>query len=322
MKTFPHLQAACVALVVNLFGQAPTHAQQDVLTGQYLFNTTLVNPAAAGSAGHWQTIAMRRIQWAAFDGGAPSTSILSGHGLVSDPSLGVGATVAVDAIGINSTFEFASQGAYHMGVGSDIQLSFGLRGGLMQYRSQLALADVIDPADPLYQGTQLSAWIPRFGCGLMVRHPAWDAGISAPTLFVVDNALDGTITSFYRNHFYAHAGYHANVTPWLTLHPSVLFRSTPDVPSILDVNLLAEFTGVASVGVGWRVANSLTAITQFQITEELRIGYTAEFAATDIQRVAGGTHEVVLLWDFGKTSASNPSNFGAIRAELSALQRR
>ena len=112
------------------------------------------------------------------------------------------------------------------------------------------------------------------------------------------------------------------LTPWLTLHPSVLFRSTPDVPSILDVNLLAEFTGIASVGLGWRVANSLTAITQFQITEELRIGYTAEFAATDIQRVAGGTHELVLLWDFGKTSASNPSNFGAIRAGLNGLQHR
>ena len=321
MNAFPHLQAACLALVVNLLGQASMHAQQDVLTGQYLFNTTLVNPAAAGSAGHWQTIAMRRIQWVAFEG-APNTSILSGHGLVNDPSLGVGATVAVDAIGINSTFEFASQGAYHMSVGSDTQLSFGLRGGLMQYRSQLALADVIDPADPLYQGTQLSAWIPRFGCGLMVRHPTWDVGISAPTLFVVDNALDGTITSFYRNHLYAHAGCHASLTPWLTLHPSVLFRSTPDVPSILDVNLLAEFTGVASVGFGWRVANSLTAITQFQITEELRIGYTTEFAATDIQRVAGGTHEVVLLWDFGKTWTSSPSKFGARRAGLAGLQRR
>ena len=210
MKRFPHLHAACLALVVSLGCAAQVHAQQDVLTGQYLFNATLVNPAAAGSAGHWQTVAMRRIQWAAFEG-APNTSILSGHGLVNDPSLGLGATVAVDAIGINSTFEFATQGAYHLNLGSEIQLSFGLRGGLMQYRSQLALTDVIDPADPLYQGTQLSAWIPRFGCGLMVRHPSWDVGVSAPTLFVVDNALDGTITSFYRNHVYAHAGYHASV---------------------------------------------------------------------------------------------------------------
>ena len=202
MNRFPHLQSACLALVACLLGSAQVYAQQDVLTGQYLFNAMLVNPAAAGAEGHWQTIAMRRIQWAAFDG-APNTSILSGHGLVSEPSLGLGATVAVDAIGINSTFEFATQGAYHLSLGSETQMSFGLRGGLMQYRSQLALTDVIDPADPLYQGTQLSAWIPRFGCGLMVRHPQWDAGISAPTLFVVDHVLDGSITSFYRNHVYA-----------------------------------------------------------------------------------------------------------------------
>ena len=86
MKRFPHLHAACLALVLSLGCAAQVHAQQDVLTGQYLFNATLVNPAAAGSAGHWQTIAMRRIQWAAFEG-APNTSILSGHGLVNDLSL-------------------------------------------------------------------------------------------------------------------------------------------------------------------------------------------------------------------------------------------
>ncbi len=321
MKAFPHLQTACLAMLASLLCPSRMQAQQDVLTGQYLFNTMLVNPAAAGSEGHWQTIAMRRIQWAAFEG-APNTSILSGHGLVSEPSLGVGATVAVDAIGINSTFEFATQGAYHLKVGSDTKMSFGLRGGLMQYRSQLALTDVIDPADPLYQGTQLSAWIPRFGFGLMVQQPKWDAGVSTPTLFVRDNALDETITSFYRNHLYAHAGYHADLAPWLTLHPSVLFRSTSDVPSILDVNLLAEIPGIVTVGAGWRVANSVTAITQFHINEELRIGYTAEFASTDIQRVAGGTHELVMLWDFGKTSASNPSNFGAIRAGLNGIEQR
>ena len=138
-----------------------------------------------GSAGHWQTVAMRRIQWAAFEG-RPQHQHPVGPWPRQRPLLGLGATVAVDAIGINSTFEFATQGAYHLNLGSEIQLSFGLRGGLMQYRSQLALADVIDPADPLYQGTQLSAWIPRFGCGLMVRHPSWDVGVSAPTLFVLD----------------------------------------------------------------------------------------------------------------------------------------
>ena len=308
-------------LVASLCCAAQVHAQQDVLTGQYLFNATLVNPAAAGSAGHWQTVAMRRIQWAAFEG-APNTSILSGHGLVNDPSLGLGATVAVDAIGINSTFEFASQGAYHMSVGSDTQLSFGLRGGLMQYRSQLALTDVIDPADPLYQGTQLSAWIPRFGCGLMVRHPTMGRRGVCPHVVRRGQRIGRHHHLVLQKPRVRPCRVPRRLTPWLTLHPSVLFRSTPDVPSILDVNLLAEFTGVASVGLGWRVANSLTAITQFQITEELRIGYTAEFAATDIQRVAGGTHELVLLWDFGKTSASNPSNFGAIRAGLNALQRR
>ena len=82
----------------------------------------------------------------------------------------------------------------------------------------------------------------------LAKVPEQDQLVGAPTLFVLDNALDGTITSFYRNHVYAHAGYHATLTPWLTLHPSVLFRSTPDVPSILDVNMAhrAGYTSVMS----------------------------------------------------------------------------
>ena len=65
----------------------------------------------------------------------------------------------------------------------------------MQYRSQLALTDVISPADPLYQGTQLSAWIPRFGCRLVVSFVLGRWGV-CPHVVRVDNALDGTITSF------------------------------------------------------------------------------------------------------------------------------
>ena len=62
-------------------------AQQDVLTGQYLFNGTLINPAYAGASGQWETMAMQRLQWVEFDG-APNTGILSGHGAIANRELG------------------------------------------------------------------------------------------------------------------------------------------------------------------------------------------------------------------------------------------
>ena len=149
-------------------------AQQDVLTGQYLFNGMLVNPAYAGASGQWETMAMQRLQWVDFDG-APNTGIVSGHGTLANNELGVGGMLALDAVGITSTFELSGHAAYHLDMGES-DLSFGLRGGMLQYRAQLGEVDVIDPSDPVYQGTQLSAWVPRFGFGALFRRNNWFVG--------------------------------------------------------------------------------------------------------------------------------------------------
>ena len=123
----------------------------------------LVNPAYAGASGQWETMAMQRLQWVEFDG-APNTGIVSGARCMANRELGVGGMLAMDAVGITSTFELSGHAAYHLDMGES-DLSFGLRGGLLQYRAQLGEVDVIDPSDPVYQGTQLSAWVPRLVLG-------------------------------------------------------------------------------------------------------------------------------------------------------------
>lgn len=270
-------------------------SQQDVLTGQYLFNGLLINPAYAGASGSWETMAMQRLQWVEFDG-APNTGIMSAHGALANNELGVGGMIALDAIGVTSTFELSGHAAYHLDMGES-DLSFGLRGGLLQYRAQLHEVDVIDPLDPVYQGTQLSAWVPRFGFGALFQRKSWFVGVSTPMLFVFDKALDDGISPYYRNHLYLQGGMNLRPNSWLSLSPSVLYRSTPDVPSILDLNLLATVSDAYTLGLGYRTGSSFTLITQARISNQFRIGYTRDFTATDIRNYAGGTHEIVLGWD-------------------------
>jgi type IX secretion system PorP/SprF family membrane protein len=275
-------------------------SQQDVLTGQYLFNGLLINPAYAGASGSWETMAMQRLQWVEFDG-APNTGIVSAHGALANNELGVGGMIALDAVGITSTFELSGHGAYHLDMGES-NLSFGLRGGLLQYRASLSDVDVINPLDPVYQGTQLSAWVPRFGFGMLFQRKSWFVGLSTPMLFVFDKALDGGISPYYRNHLYLQGGMNLRPNSWLSLSPSVLFRSTPDVPSILDLNLVATVSDSYTLGLGYRTGSSFTLITQCRITNQFRIGYTRDFTATDIRTYAGGTHEIVLGWDLNPRS--------------------
>jgi type IX secretion system PorP/SprF family membrane protein len=274
--------------------------QQDVLTGQYLFNGMLINPAYAGASGSWETMAMQRLQWVEFDG-APNTGIVSAHGGLANGELGVGGMLALDAIGITSTFELSGNAAYHLDMGES-DLSFGLRGGLLQYRAQLSEVDVINPADPVYQGTQLSAWVPRFGFGVLLRRKSWFVGASTPMLFVFDKALDGGISPYYRNHLYLQGGMSLEANSWLKLSPSALFRATPDVPSILDLNLLATVSDSYTLGLGYRTGSSFVLLTQCRISDQFRVGYTRDFTASDIRTYAGGTHEIVLGWDLNPKS--------------------
>ena len=289
------LQRSLLFAALGVLGTFTSLAQQDVLTGQYLFNGTLINPAYAGASGQWETMAMQRLQWVEFDG-APNTGILSAHGAIANRELGIGGLIAIDGVGITSTFELAGNAAYHLDMGES-DLSFGLRGGLLQYRARLGEIDVIDPADPVYQGTQLSAWVPRFGFGALFRRNNWFVGFSAPMLFVFDKALDGGISPYYRNHMYAQGGMNLRANSWLSLSPSVLFRATPDVPSILDLNLVATVSDAYTLGLGYRTGSSFVLITQCRLNKQFRIGYTRDFTATDIRTFAGGTHEIVLGWD-------------------------
>jgi len=289
------LTSACLLLV-----SLAAWTQQDVLTGQYLFNGMLINPAYAGASGSWETMAMQRLQWVEFDG-APNTGIVSAHGGLANGELGVGGMLALDAIGITSTFELSGNAAYHLDMGES-DLSFGLRGGLLQYRAQLSEVDVINSADPVYQGTQLSAWVPRFGFGVLLRRKSWFVGASTPMLFVFDKALDGGISPYYRNHLYLQGGMSLEANSWLKLSPSALFRATPDVPSILDLNLLATVSDSYTLGLGYRTGSSFVLLTQCRISNQFRVGYTRDFTASDIRTYAGGTHEIVLGWDLNPKS--------------------
>ena len=231
-----------------------------------------------------------------FDG-APNTSILSAHGNVADGDLGLGGTLALDAIGITSTMEVSGNASYHLDMGTS-RLSFGLRGGMLQYRARLADVVGIDPADPVYQGSEIGAWIPRFGFGVLFERNTWHVGVSTPTLFVFEQALTQGIEPYYRNHVYAHGGMALEANSWLVFEPSVLFRSTPDLPSVLDLNLLATVRDTYTLGMCFRTGSGLTLVSQCRFNDQFRVGYMRDVATTDIQSYAGGTHEVFLGWSF------------------------
>ena len=73
-------------------------AQQDAQYTQYMYNTTNVNPAYAGSRGVMSIFALHRTQWVGLDG-APVTNAFSINTPLNNSSLGLGVSVVNDRIG-------------------------------------------------------------------------------------------------------------------------------------------------------------------------------------------------------------------------------
>jgi len=73
--------------------------QQDAQYTQYIYNTTSINPAYAGSRDVLSIVGLHRSQWVGLDG-APRTSTLSLHSPVGvSRRVGLGGSVVNDEIG-------------------------------------------------------------------------------------------------------------------------------------------------------------------------------------------------------------------------------
>ncbi|MDT8402939.1 MAG: type IX secretion system membrane protein PorP/SprF, partial [Bacteroidales bacterium] len=65
------------------------------------------------------------------------------------------------------------------------------------------------------------------------------------------------------------------------------------------------------LGASWRLGEEvLVGIVELKISQQMRIGYAYEYNLGSISTFVGGTHELALRFEFGKTvSAANPRYF-------------
>ena len=87
------------AMAVTICALA-AHAQQELMTSQYMFNGLFLNPAYAGSHPYASATVLHRSQWVGMEG-APRTNLLGLDAPLMDGKMGVGVTFSHDVIGIS-----------------------------------------------------------------------------------------------------------------------------------------------------------------------------------------------------------------------------
>jgi type IX secretion system PorP/SprF family membrane protein len=289
----------------------PLYAQQDALFTQYMFNGLVINPAYAGSQDALSVTASARKQWVGMDG-APSTQTLTAHAPLKNEKVALGMTFINDNIAVTHQYGMNAIYAYRLNLKEGRRLSFGLQAGFTQFRSQYSQLATRTANDPSFVSDQVSGFLPNFGTGLYYSTNKFYFGLSVPHL--LSNLLNDTtvaINSVQRRHFILNSGYVFTLSHDLKLKPSILVKAIQGAPVQIDLNTNLLIREVLWVGVSYRSFSSLNFLTQVQITDQLRFGYSYDISVNKLSTLNRGSHEIILNYNFSflKSKVVTPRYF-------------
>jgi type IX secretion system PorP/SprF family membrane protein len=269
-----------------------SHAQQQVMFTQYMFNGLAINPAYAGSHETFSATALLREQWTGLDG-APSTQTFSMHAPVRDQKMGLGVLFLHDKIGVtNQTGAYLSY-AYRIPFSNGAKLAMGIQGGFTNYNAKFSM---VSSTDPSFNSGDVVEFKPNFGAGIYYNTERFYAGASVPQL--METKFDNNNTdadSWLVRHYFFTAGYVLDIAENLKFKPNILGKYVQGAPFELDLNANLLFSETIWAGISWRSFDSIDAILQLQVNPRLQIGYAYDFATrSEIRRVNSGSHEIML----------------------------
>lgn len=277
------------------------YAQQDPQFTQYMFNLLALNPAYAGSADRVSLKALSRHQWVGFDG-APTTQTLTMHTPLPFESLGVGGTIMRDSHGPITQYTFMADVAYRIFMG-DAKLAFGLKGGLNLFQGQFAELNPLVAGDQVFQQNVSTKLDPQFGFGVMYYSDRYFVGISTPKIlrtdFFTTDSLAFVSSPGQRPHYFLTGGYVFDMGVYHKFKPTVLLKAVQGAPASFDVSANFLFYEKFWLGAMYRHQDAVGALAQYYITNDLTVGYAYDYPLSTLRNYSGGSHELMLGFEFG-----------------------
>ena len=278
-------------------------AQQDPQYTQYMYNMNIINPAYAGISEGLSVGALYRSQWVGLDGG-PETFTFNIHSPVGK-QLALGLSVISDKIGPVEETNAYVDASYTIPLGMETRLAFGVKGGFTFHdiaiaESQITLVDLSDP----FFANAINETTPNIGAGVYFYKPnKYYISISVPNILNgVHLDANGTKIGSESEHLFTAAGYVFDLSENFKLKPHALLKYAFDAPVSYDLNANLFMYDLLEFGVGYRLDDSFSAMINFQVTKDLRIGYAYDAINSGLDIVTNSSHEVFINYDFNFSS--------------------
>jgi len=307
-----------IAALVLILVAHPVFSQQDPLLSQYMFNTFVFNPGAAGVSGMVCATVLNRQQWVGMKG-APSTTIFDVTAPVKPFKInsGVGLLVESDNVGFDKDINISGSYSYHLELGKGT-LGIGLNAGMLNKTLnptwEIPTGDSHTPAsgDPLIPENKESYVAFDAGLGLFYQADKYYASFSV-THINQPKIKFSKGTPYVSRHYYLTAGYTLQLPdPSLELLPSVFAFSDGKVMQF-DVTSLIRYNKKVWGGVSYRYGDALIGVIGFELFNGLRVGYSYDFTTSEMGKTSNGSHEFMFNYCFDLGLGKSPTKYKSIR---------
>lgn len=284
-------------------------SQQDSQYTQYMYNTTLINPAYAGSREVLSAFILHRNQWMGLEG-APVTNNFSINSPIGDSNFGIGLNFVNDKIGPISENEISVDLAYFIQISENYKFSIGLKGTANLFDLDVNKLRIFDPTDLQFQNVK-TEFSPNIGAGAYLFSDKTYFGLSVPNFFESYRYNDNNIEiSKQKLHLYFIAGHVFKISDNIDFKPALLSKIVEGAPIQADVTGNFLFFDKLTLGAAYRWNAAVSALAGFQISDSWFIGYGYDLETTKLANYNSGSHEIFLRYElFNKTKISAPRFF-------------
>ena len=289
-----------------LFCSHRAAGQQMYQFTQFMMNNYTVNPAVVGTYNYFQARTNHRFQWVGVND-APITNVVSVYGPLAKSPMGFGALFYNDLTGPTSRTGLMGSYAYNLPLNDEIRISAGLSIGFMSFRvdaSKFDLGDntnnATDPALLTFQSK--TSIVPDGALGVYLYASHYYVGAACQQIMGNTLTLYGQpvrVNSLNRS-FYAHGGYLIYLSENFDLEPSVIVKWSPPSPFQFDINVKATYLTRVWAGLSYRHLDAVSFMIGYRHDNRILFGYSFDFSYTRLRAYAGGSHELMIGYQFDK----------------------
>ena len=284
-----------IALFILGVSSFSVFAQQEAQFTQYMYNTSTINPAYAGSRGGLTLYGQHRSQWVGLEG-APKTTSLTLNSPINYSKLGYGVSFMNDQLGAMSDNTIAVDLSYTIQASRDYKLAFGVKVSGNFLNVDYNKLTIYDPTEGTTNiNNQFS---PNIGAGLYLYSEKTYFGVSVPFMLEQDLGEDNNYASMKQTmHVYAMAGHVFDLSPDIKLKPALLAKVIQGAPLQFDVSANALFNEKFTVGAAYRVNAAFSGLVGYQVSNQIFIGYSYDSEVTKLANYNNGSHEILLRFE-------------------------